>query len=445
MKILGSLNKKQREYFGLLQIGTFLEYFDIMIFVHFALLINDLFFPNTDPRTGMLVAAFSFCSTYLLRPIGALIFGYIGDRIGRKPTVIISSFMMGISCILMANIPTYEEVGILAAYGVTFCRILQSLSAQGEIIGVEVYLTETTKIPERYPIVALTSFFSSLGGVFAIALAVVLTTFKMDWRLAYWIGAGVSSIGFIARSKLRETPEFLKKKSMNPQEAPTIEKMKDNKNVVLSYFLISCGYPAFFYLCYIHFSYILKVKFGYSTGDVMVHNFIVSIMQSATFFFWCMLSYSVNPTIILRLKFLVFFPLVFLYPLFIGYIESSFQIMFLQLFIVFFSITDVPAAGLMIGYFPILKRFTSSSVMYAFSRISVYLITSFGLVYLTSYFGNWGVWLVMVPISLLYLYGAEFFAKKEGFLPIWKGLARKKRVSVEKTFHKDFAIKRAIR
>jgi MFS transporter, MHS family, proline/betaine transporter len=118
MKFLASLTKKQREIFGLLQIGTFLEYFDIMIFVHLAFLLNELFFPKVDPHTTMLLSAFAFCSTYLLRPIGALIFGYIGDGIGRKSTVILSSFMMGVSCIIMANLPTYEQVGIAAAYGV---------------------------------------------------------------------------------------------------------------------------------------------------------------------------------------------------------------------------------------------------------------------------------------------------------------------------------------
>ena len=75
-----SLTKEQKEAVGLLSIGTFLEYFDLMLFVHMAVLLNDLFFPKTDPFTASLLAAFAFCSTYLLRPIGALIFGYIGDK-----------------------------------------------------------------------------------------------------------------------------------------------------------------------------------------------------------------------------------------------------------------------------------------------------------------------------------------------------------------------------
>ena len=120
-----SLTREQKEAIGLLSIGTFLEYFDVMLYVHMAVLLNELFFPKTDPFTASLLAAFAFCSTYVLRPIGALIFGYIGDNIGRKHTVIITTFMMAISCIVMANLPTYSQIGITAAWLVTICRMIQ--------------------------------------------------------------------------------------------------------------------------------------------------------------------------------------------------------------------------------------------------------------------------------------------------------------------------------
>jgi len=89
-----SLTREQKEAVGLLSIGTFLEYFDLMLFVHMAVVINELFFPKTDPFTASLLSAFAFCSTYFFRPFGALLFGYIGDKIGRKHTVIITTFFM---------------------------------------------------------------------------------------------------------------------------------------------------------------------------------------------------------------------------------------------------------------------------------------------------------------------------------------------------------------
>ncbi|MBP9753286.1 MAG: MFS transporter, partial [Proteobacteria bacterium] len=86
--MLNYLNKKEKETIGLLQIGTFLEYFDLMLYVHMAVVLNDIFFPRMDPHSNSLLSAFAFCSTFVLRPFGALFFGYIGDQIGRKSTVI---------------------------------------------------------------------------------------------------------------------------------------------------------------------------------------------------------------------------------------------------------------------------------------------------------------------------------------------------------------------
>ena len=145
MSILGSLNREQKEAVGLLQIGTFLEYFDLMLYVHMAVLLNELFFPKTDPHTTSLVVAFAFCSTWVFRPFGALIFGYIGDNIGRKTTVIITTMMMSVSCVVMATLPTYAQIGITATLVMTVCRIVQGLSSMGECIGCLLYTSPSPR------------------------------------------------------------------------------------------------------------------------------------------------------------------------------------------------------------------------------------------------------------------------------------------------------------
>jgi MHS family proline/betaine transporter-like MFS transporter len=170
MGIFASLSRSQKEAIGLLQIGTFLEYFDLMLYVHMAVLLNELFFPKADPHTAALLSAFAFCSTWVLRPFGALIFGWIGDNIGRKSTVILTTSMMAISCLIMANLPTYAQIGISAAWIVTICRIVQGLSSMGEIVGAQIYITEITKPPAQYPAVSLIRFASSIGTVCAIGM-----------------------------------------------------------------------------------------------------------------------------------------------------------------------------------------------------------------------------------------------------------------------------------
>src|SRR5579871_7035851 len=133
MDTFTSLTKEQKRAVSLLSIGTFLEYFDLMLYVHMAVLLNELFFPKTDSRTASLLAAFTFCSSFVMRPFGALIFGWIGDHIGRKITVIITTMMMALSCVVMFVLPTYAQIGITASWGVTICRMIQGMSSMGEI------------------------------------------------------------------------------------------------------------------------------------------------------------------------------------------------------------------------------------------------------------------------------------------------------------------------
>ena len=109
MSFFSSLKREQKEAIGLLQIGTLLEYFDLMLYVHMAVLLNELFFPKTEPHTAALLTALTFCSTFVLRPFGALICGHIGDTFGRKPTVVITTSMMAMFCVLMANLPTSKK------------------------------------------------------------------------------------------------------------------------------------------------------------------------------------------------------------------------------------------------------------------------------------------------------------------------------------------------
>ena len=194
MSILSSLSRDQKQSAALLQAGTFLEYFDLMLYIHMAVILNELFFPKSDPHTASLLAAFVFCTTFIFRPIGALIFGWIGDHIGRKSTIIITTVMMAISCIVMANLPTYAQIGIASAWIMTICRIAQGMSSMGEIMGAEVYLTETIERPARYPVVSCLAIAADVGGFVALGVVTLVVSFGMNWRYAFWVGASIAII-----------------------------------------------------------------------------------------------------------------------------------------------------------------------------------------------------------------------------------------------------------
>lgn len=423
--MFSGLDRKQKEAVGLLSIGTFLEYFDLMLYVHMAVLLNELFFPKTDPFTASLLAAFAFSSTYVLRPFGALLFGYIGDNIGRKHTVVITTFLMSLSCIIMATLPTYAEIGITAAWLVTICRMLQGLSSMGEAVGAELYLTEITKPPIQYPVVSAVTIATTFGTMTALGIASLTTAIGFNWRYAFIFGAGVALIGSIARTALRETPDFAdaKKRIQNllistKQSVKNLEKNpiwleKVNKKTAVSLFLIQCLWPVTMYFSYIHCGNIAKETFGLSPEQVITQNFIVSLVQLASHIIIAFLSYKINPISIVKIKLGIFSFLFIFSPFFIDNILNSFQLMLLQMLLLVFGPTNLPITPILFRHFPVLKRFTSGCLIYALSRAMIHVVTAFGVVYLVSYFGSWGVLFIIVPVVIGYKVGLSHFENLE--------------------------------
>ncbi|WP_375333319.1 MFS transporter [Candidatus Tisiphia endosymbiont of Xenochironomus xenolabis] len=427
-----SLTKEQKKAVGLLSIGTFLEYFDLLLYVHMAGVLNELFFEPTDPHTTSLMMAFAFCSTYVFRPIGAVIFGWLGDNIGRKSTVIITTFMMAASCLVMANLPTYAQIGITATWIVTICRVVQGMSSLGEIIGAELYLTETLKPPVQYATVGSIGSFAALGGIGALGVASLVTSHGFNWRLAFWFGAAVAVIGSVARTTLRESPEFADakrqiKKIFEKANIDTasltnhpILQEKVNKKTVFAFFLLRCFGPISFYFIYIYCGNILKNNFGYTVAEVIHHNFIVCIMEFVTRLILCYLSLKVNP--LLTMKIILFICSIFI--IFCPYLLNNINAVY-QLFLVQFVILLLdglsPVLPICYKSFPVFKRFTCASITFAASRALMFVITSFGFVYLIEHFGHWGLWFIMVPAIISFAYGFFHFeklAKECGDLPI---------------------------
>ena len=161
--------------------------------------------------------------------------------------------MMAISCVLMANLPTYAQIGIAAAWIVTICRIVQGISSMGEVVGAEIYLTETISRPALFPVIASMEVLVSLGGLAALGVAFLVTSCGMNWRLAFWMGAVIAIVSAFARTRLRETPDFLDMKrkwlkkevhQMNIDADPiggeafnATWKERINKKTLISYFL----------------------------------------------------------------------------------------------------------------------------------------------------------------------------------------------------------------
>lgn len=429
MARISTLTREQKEAISLLQIGTFLEFFDLYLYVHLAVLLNEIFFPKFDPHTAALASAAAFCSTYVFRPIGALIFGRIGDQIGRKATIIITTTMMAVSCLIMANLPTYAEIGITAAWLMIICRILQSLSSMGEVVGAEVYLTEAIQRPARFPAVAFIEVSANLGAMLALGIAFFVTASGLNWRLAFWAGATIAIVGALARKRLRETPDFLEMKRqwlrkgievMNVEQDPVRgadynAKWKEpiRPKTLASYFFISCGWPLCMYIIYFYFNPMLKEKFGYAPEDIIKHNFFLITFSTFVNCIVTYLCYHIHPLKINKVRGALGFVIMILIPFIVPNFTSSMQLFVIQALLLITPLNDMPSVAVFLRNFPLYRRVTFASILWSLSRALMFVITSFGVIYLGDYFGIYGLWIIVAPTGIGFLYGINHFKDLE--------------------------------
>ncbi len=421
-----SLNRTQKEAICLLSIGTFLEYFDLMLYVHLAVLLNDLFFPQSDPTTKYLLSATAFSMTFILRPFGGFVIGRIGDALGRKFTIIITTFSMASACLIMANIGTYEEIGITATIVIILCRMLQGFSSLGEIMGATIYLTETLQSPYKYIACAIVDTHSRAGGLLALIVAYFALSSKFDWRLAFWIGAVIAVLGTVARTRLRETPEFinhqyrLKCKTESSKQYSEIYKAieykeKIDKKAVLGLFFNIFLMPISFYITYIYLGDFAKNVWGMSADQVINHNLKISICTvfvSGVIAYLCTKYHPIN---IVKANIYTFAIALLFIPYWLYNIpyKSVWLLFGLQCLVYISCITNLVDISIWIKYYPIDRRFTIIGTIYGVASAFGYGISSFAIIPLTNQFGYYGLWIICIPAVIGYLWGLSYLQKLE--------------------------------
>lgn len=427
---MSKLTKEQKESVALLSVGTFLEYFDLMLYVHMATLLNELFFPQTDAKSTQLLATFTFCSTFVFRPIGALIFGYIGDNLGRKITIIITTMMMATSCLIIMTLPTYAQIGIVASWMMILCRVLQGMSSLGEIIGAEIYLTETIREkPLRYTSASYLCVAVSLGSFAALGIASLIIKFNFNWRYAFAFGLVIAIIGSVARSRLQEAADFINSKNIvraflksnNKNTEEEIQRIINhhelNKEIsstrILAFFFTQCSWPTAFYIIYIYCGGVLKECFNYTAEQVIHNNLIVSIFQVLSLLIITfIISRKVHPLTIAKLLLIPFVMLVLATPYILEHANTSFSVLALQCALALCMMGGVPCKTVCNAYFPIFKRFTYVAVIFALAYVVINIFFSFSFIFLIDYLGYYAIY-VLLLIAMCFFWGVCYFRKLE--------------------------------
>jgi len=203
-------------------IGTTIEWYDFFLFgVVTPLVFNKLFFPNFDPLVGTLLAYTTFFVGFISRPIGGIIFGHYGDRIGRKTVLVLTILIMGVATFLIGLLPTYASVGIWAPVMLLFLRIFQGIGIGGEWGGAVLMAVEHSPAGRRgfygsWPQIGVPAgLLLSSGMVYLLSYLPEADFYSWGWRIAFLISAVLVAVGLYIRLKIMETPAFTRIQESN--------------------------------------------------------------------------------------------------------------------------------------------------------------------------------------------------------------------------------------
>lgn len=254
-------------------VGNAIEFYDFNVYGTLtAVVFGRLFFSAEDPVLGTFLAFTTFAVGFLARPIGGIVFGHFGDRIGRKPMLVASLLTMGIATMLMGLLPTYAQVGALAPVLLVLLRFVQGLGIGGEWGGAITLMMESAPERRRGIFGSAVQTGSGLGimlstGVVTL-LFVLLTPEQIDawgWRIPLLFSVVLVAVGLIIRSKIEESPAFREREAVAaPPRVPVFETLRKHWRMVL----VAIG------------MYISVAAFGFTQGVFFV-SYLVNQMQIA--------------------------------------------------------------------------------------------------------------------------------------------------------------------
>ena len=237
-------------------VGTTIEFYDFYVYATAAVLVfPELFFPSDDETARTLASLATFALAFVARPIGSIVFGHFGDRIGRKTTLVAALLVMGISTVLIGVLPTHATAGNLAPVLLCVLRFGQGFGLGGEWGGAALLATENAPADRRALYGMLPQLGAPIGFVIANTLFIVLSTTMSDaafsswgWRIPFLLSAVLVGLGLYVRLSLTETPIFAKALRENRQvRVPIAETFRHSwKIVVLGAFSVMLTYTLFY-------------------------------------------------------------------------------------------------------------------------------------------------------------------------------------------------------
>lgn len=234
-------------------VGNVMEWFDFAVYGYFASIIGTHFFPSENPSVSLIAAFGAFAAGFMVRPLGGLLFGRIGDLIGRKRAMVLSITAMAVPTVLIGLLPTYQTIGIAAPILIVLLRVIQGLSVGGEYTSSLIFLAEHAKPGHR----ARTAFWGMWGATSGVLLGSAIGAFisgmlteeqllNWGWRIPFLCGALVAATGFLIRRSLQAT------QPVGASETPVKDTFGKYRWDVIKVALLNIGFGVGFYAAFVY-------------------------------------------------------------------------------------------------------------------------------------------------------------------------------------------------
>ena len=224
-------------------VGTMIEWYDFFLYGSAAALVfNRLFFPSFDPYTGTLLAFASYAVGFVARPLGGIVFGHFGDRIGRKRLLMLSLVLMGVATVLIGLLPTYAQVGVWAPVALIALRLVQGFAVGGEWGGAVLMAAEHGDDARRGFWASWPQAGVAAGSLLSAGVLAVMAGFQSEadflewgWRVPFLLSAVLVAVGWYIRNRVAESPMFEKalEEAEVPPKLPALEVLRERPRAIV--------------------------------------------------------------------------------------------------------------------------------------------------------------------------------------------------------------------
>ncbi|KFG72879.1 MFS transporter [Streptomyces mutabilis] len=264
-----------RSSIGVAAFSTVVEWYDFTLYLYMTAVLSRVFFGQG--ASSVLTTLAVFAIAYVMRPLGALVFGHIGDRLGRRKVMLVSMSVMTVAMLITALLPTREQIGSTAGVLLLLLRCVMGFSVGGEYTGVMTYLVEGAPPRRRGLVASLASAASEVGALLAVGVAALTTTMtsgpEMDawgWRIPFFVGALLAAGTLIARSTLRESPAFEQaRQDRATDRAPLWRTLRTRRPAIYRTFTISALGSITYYVGITYVPTYLTSVGGFAEGDAL--------------------------------------------------------------------------------------------------------------------------------------------------------------------------------